>query len=158
MSKKEKKSTAATPHILPKGEKYFESSQSQSHFPVGVYFTNKFGTAASCIETERECLSDIIPYLDKYGELILDYTNIPSNKPSMSVYENGYFIDETEASGVRYYAYKDTVISLRTATSRKLKKEKNNYNISISYKPGSPSHLEDFEKFFVVEEIKNGRL
>ena len=155
MSKKDKKSTTVTPHVLPPGDKYFEASQSQNHFPVGVYFANKFGTAASCIDTERECLPDIIPYLDKHGELILDYTNIPSNKPSMSVYENGYFIDETEASGTKYYAYKDTVICLRTATSRKLKKEKNNYNICISYKPGSPSYFEDFEKFFVIEDIKN---
>ena len=155
MSKKEKKSTSVTTHILPKGDKYFESSQSQNHFPIGVYFMNKYGTAASCLDTEREVSQDIILYLDKHGELILDYTSLPSNKPSMSVYEHGYFQDESEASSTKYYAYKDTIINLRTVSSRKLKKEKNNYTINISYKPGTNPHIEDFEKFFVNEDIKN---
>ena len=155
MSKKEKKSTSVTPHILPKGDKYFESSQSQNHFPVGVYFINKYGTAASCLDTEREVSQDIIPYLDKHGELVLDYTSLPSNRPSMSVYEHGYFQDESESSSTKYYAYKDTIINLRTVSSRKLKKEKNNYTISISYKPGASSYIEDFEKFFIKEDIKN---
>lgn len=155
MPKKEKKSTSVTTHILPKGDKYFESSQSQNHFPVGVYFMNKYGTAASCLDTEREVSQDIIPYLDKHGELVLDYTSLPSNKPSMSVYEHGYFQDESESSSTKYYAYKDTIINLRTVSSRKLKKEKNNYIISISYKPGTNSYIEDFEKFFVNEDIKN---
>ena len=66
MSKKEKKSTSVTPHILPTGDKYFESSQSQNHFPVGVYFANKYGTATSCLDTEREVSQDIITYLDKH--------------------------------------------------------------------------------------------
>jgi len=156
MSKKEKKSTSnIVPHVLPKGDRYFQSSQSQNHLPVGVYFANKYGTAASCIDTEREVLPDIIPFLDKNGELILDYTSIPSNKPSTSTYEHGYFMDESEASSTKYYAYKDTIVYLRTASSRKIKKEKCNYSINISYKPGSPSHIEDFEKFFVTEDIKN---
>jgi len=155
MSKKEKKSTSVATHILPKGDKYFESSQSQNHFPVGVYFMNKYGTAASCLDTEREVSQDIIPYLDKHGELVLDYTSLPSNKPSMSVYEHGYFQDESESSSTKYYAYKETIINLRTVSSRKLKKEKNNYTISISYKPGTNPYIEDFEKFFVNEDIKN---
>jgi hypothetical protein len=155
MSKKEKKSTNIVAHVLPKGDKYFESSQSQNHFPVGVYFANKYGTAASCIDTEKEVTPDIIEFLNKNAELILDYTSIPSSSPSTSIYEHGYFQDESEASSTKYYAYKDTIINLRTVTSRKIKKEKNNYSLNISYKPGTSSYIEDFEKYFISEDIKN---
>jgi hypothetical protein len=35
------------------------------------------------------------------------------------------------------------------------KKETSNFSITISYQPGSPTYMEDFEQFFIKEDIKN---
>lgn len=157
MSRSSKKTkTAIVPHILPKGEKYYEASQSQNHFPVGVYFTNKYGTAPCTFDTDREVVKDVVPFLEKNGELIYEHTHMPSvNSAASAVYDTGNYWDESEITETKVFAYKDTVVHLRTVSSRRVKKEESHYSICISYKPGETSHVEDFERFFVKEEIKN---
>ena len=155
-SNKKKQTTVVVPHILPKGDKYYEASQSQNHFPVGVYFMNKFGTAPCTFDTDREVIKGIVPFLEKNGELVYEHTHMPSiNSAASAVYDTGNYWDESEISENKVFAYKDTIIYLRTVSSRRVKKEESHYSICISYKPGSPSYVEDFEQFFVKEEIKN---
>jgi hypothetical protein len=151
-----KKDNNIIPHILPKGEKYYEASQSQNHFPVGVYFTNKFGTAPCSFDTDREVKRGVIQYLKEHGELVYEHTHMPSlNSAASAVYDTGNYWDESEITENKVFAYKETIIHLRTVSSRKIKKEESNYSICISYKPGAPSYIKDFEQFFVKEEIKN---
>jgi len=156
MSRSNKKIKEVKPHILPTGDKYYEASQSQNHFPVGVYFTNKFGTAPCSFDTDRELTKDVIPFLEKNGELVYEHTHMPSlNSAASAVYDTGNYWDESEITENKVFAYKDTIVYLRTVSSRRIKKAESNYSICISYKPGSSSYVEDFEKFFVKEEIKN---
>jgi ATPase family associated with various cellular activities (AAA) len=156
MSRSNKKTKEVKPHILPTGDKYYEASQSQNHFPVGVYFFNKFGTAPCTFDTDREVTKDIIPFLEKNGELVYEHTHMPSiNSAASAVYDTGNYWDESEISENKVFAYKETIVYLRTVSSRRIKKEESHYSICISYKPGSPSYVEDFEKFFVKEEVKN---
>jgi len=151
-----KKTNKIVPHILPKGEKYYEASQSQNHFPVGVYFTNKYGTAPCTFDTDREVTKTILPFLEKHGELIYEHTHMPSvNSAASAVYDTGNYWDESEITENKLFAYKETIVHLRTVSSRRIKKEDSNYSICISYQPGSPSHIEDFEEFFIKEELKN---
>jgi len=155
MSRSNKK-TSYKPHVLPVGAKYYEASQSQNHFPVGVYFTNKYGTAPCTFDTDREVSKDIVPFLAKNGELIFEHTHMPSvNSAASAVYDTGNYWDESETTETKVFAYRETIIHLRTVSSRRVKKEESHYSICISYKPGEPSYIEDFEKFFIKEEVKN---
>lgn len=157
MSKaKQKATTNIKPHILPKGgSKYYEASQSQNHFPVGVYFENKFGTAPCTYDTEKEMSKGIVHFLEKHGELVYEHIHIPSNTPGTCIYDTGNFWDESEIVENKIFAYKDTIIHLRTVSSRRIKKEESHYSISVSFKPGSPNYIEDYEQFFIKEQIKN---
>jgi len=151
-----KKANKIVPHILPKGEKYYEASQSQNHFPVGVYFTNKYGTAPCTFDTDREVSKTIVPFLEKNGELVYEHIHTPAlNSCASAVYDGSNYWDESEISENKVFAYKETIVYLRTVSSRRIKKEESHYSICISYKPGMPSYVEDFEKFFIKEEIKN---
>ena len=156
MSRSNKKKRNVTAHILPKGTAYYEGSQSQNHFPVGVYFSNKFNTAACTYDTDVELTSDVIPFLEKNGELVHEYINAPVNpKGFVTIYEGGHYWDDSEKTETKVYAYREKIIVLRTASDRRIKKAANNYTFSISYAPGTPTYIEDFEQFFVKEEIKN---
>lgn len=157
MSRPAKKNTVTVkPHILPKGEKYYSASQSQNHFPIGVYFVNKYGVAPCCFDTDREVVDDIIPFLEKHGELVHEHAHISSSVAGMSsFYDSGNYWDESETTRSKIFSYKDTIVHLRTVSSRRAANTKSNYSICISYKPGASTHVEDFEKFFVRENIKN---
>jgi energy-coupling factor transporter ATP-binding protein EcfA2 len=143
------------PHFLGKDAVYFDVSQSVSHFPVGLYFNKVHGVSPCVLDLGHRMTGELITFLQKNGELIYEYNSVPSSAPASAVYEFDDYFDENERVSNMLYVYKDIVVFVTRAHGRKIKQEEVNYEITIYYKPGEKSRVEEFEKFFIEEKHKN---
>lgn len=143
------------PHVLGTDVTYYDVSQTVSHFPVGLYFNRVHGVCPCVLDLGHRLTGDIITFLEKNGELIYEYNSIPSSVPASTVYEFNDYFDENESVSNMLYSYKDIVIFVSRAHGRKVKQDEVNYEITIYYKPGENSRVEEFKKFFIEETHKN---
>jgi len=143
-------------HNLGKEIELYAPSNSHHFFPYTVYFQKKYNTVASNIQFETPVSLDIISFLEKNGELICETACIPREGPvSTSVYNTTDIYDESEMSQSKNFFYKNVVICLEKVHSRKIKLDKSNFKMTIYYSSANPLPIEDLEKFFIKEDIKN---
>lgn len=146
----------AKPHFLDKESPLFGASNSHHFFPHSLYFQKKYGTVASNIQFENPVSLDILPFLEKKGELLYESTSIPREGPtSTSIYGSLDVYDESEMTQSKTFFYKDVLIFLERTHSRKIKLDKSNFKMTVFYSVANPLPLKDLEKFFIKEDIKN---
>jgi len=145
------------PHIIQKTDDVlFAPSTSHHFFPFGAYFISRYQTAPSVLDFEPPVTPDILPFLEKKGELIFERNTIPSETPSASgVYDLSSSWDESEAQSSKLFFYKDCLIQLEKTHSRKIKSDTINYKITLFYSCKNKIPLKDIEPFFVKEDLKN---
>lgn len=149
-------SSNVKPHVLDKSIELYSPSNSHHFFPHSLYFQKKYNTAASNIHFETLVSLDIVSFLEEHGELVFETANIPREGPSTtSVYSTMDVYDESEMTQSKTFFYKDIMVCLERTHSRKIKLEKSNFKMSIYYSSSKPLPLEDLEKFFIKEDIKN---
>lgn len=149
-------SLESKPHFLKKGIEYFSSSNSQHFFPYGVYFAEHYNTAPCHIEYNTRVSKEIISFLEKNGELVMENTVVPTEMPSPSgYYDLSNDWDESEADQIKVFFYKDCLVHLQRTHSRKLKTDKINFKMSIYYAAGSNPPFDKLESFLEEEKLKN---
>jgi hypothetical protein len=135
---------------------YFEKSQSINHFPVGLYFNKKYGTAPCTLDLNNKYKKEILEYLVKNGELIYEYTSIPSKTPEMSTIVEGiYYDDMSDSATNKLFTYKDNLVYIQKSHSKKFKSDDLCFEITIYYAPGAECYYNDFNKFVLEEDVKN---
>jgi hypothetical protein len=143
-------------HFIDNKIKLFSPSTSQHFFPYSLYFQEKYNTVASNIQFETPVSLEIVPFLEKQGELIYEGACIPREGPvATSVYSTMDVYDESEMTQTKTFFYKDIIICLERTHSRKIKLDKSNFKMTLYYSSSKPLPLEDLEKFFIKEDIKN---
>jgi hypothetical protein len=134
----------------------YAPSNSHHFFPYAPYILEKYQTAPSFLDFETPVTSNILPFLEKNGELIFERNTIPSDTPSASgVYDLSSSWDESEAQSSKLFFYKDCLIQLEKTHSRKIKSDTANYKITLFYSCKNKIPLKELQCFFVKEDLKN---
>jgi len=148
------------PYVLTKDVELFSRQHNVQVFPVGIYFTKKYGMVPCTYCTNTEYTIDAIYHLRKKGQLISDWV-LDSTDEQMQA--SGY-IEEADVSwgdnGEPMYRgtffYKDNIIEIESNSARSLKPDAlKTYTLRFYHLPGTEPVFKDFKKFIFKPDYKS---
>jgi len=143
------------------GVRYFDPGHGHEYIPTGLIFSEEFKVLPCSVHINRTYTEELISFLRENGELISDHTTIPSKTPqgmSFDTYDP-VFEDDSQGDYKGAFLYKEMIVRFDRVPSKKFKtqtpKQKNLFNITILYKPGTVPCINEFNKFLIDEKLEN---